>query len=279
MEHSTTAISLVQLPVIEERLRELSDGIDRQVKEAMSLAVTEETVKTVKTVRADLNRQYKELEHQRKAMKSAILEPYDRFMEAYTTYVSVRFEEADGELKRKINAVEDNLKREKTEDLRDYFRELADSEGLGWLEYDRGGFNVTLSKSRTALHKEVDSFVSKIAGDVKVIATLEDGDEISVSYKQCLDLGRAVEGVQKRKAMVEQERREREHLLERKKAEEEARRKVREAELSNLPGPAAPVQEEEKHEPIRTLTFTVTAPIRKLKELKQFLLNGGYQVA
>lgn len=273
-----TAISLVQLPIIEERLRELADGIDKRVREALSLAVTEDTVKTVKTVRADLNREFKELESQRKELKAKILAPYDRFMETYTECVSVRYEEADAELKRKISAVDDALKREKIEDLKGYFRELADSEGLGWLEYERGGFNVTLSKSRTALHKEADAFVSRVASDVTAVNAMPDSEEILVEYKRSLRLGEAVDIVSRRRKAVEQEKREREHLAEMRKREEEAAERAREAARAN-PVFSAPkkmeaaANEEEKLK----LTFTVTDTRERLKLLKAFLDGNNYQ--
>ena len=270
-------IAVRQLPVIEERLKDLSEEIDLRVQDALSLTVTADTVKAVKTVRADLNKQFNELENQRKAVKKAILEPYDRFDEIYKRYVSVRFSDADSELRRKINAVESQLKQEKEDDLRNYFRELVDSEHLDWLTYERGGFNVTLSKSRKALHEEAAHFVERVSGDVKAASAMEDAEEVLVEYKRTLNLGSAVETVQARKRAVEQERREREHLAEMRRMEEEAAERAREA-ARNAIATSVTVQEEEPKEadPVRTLAFRVTAPISKLKELKRFLTEGGY---
>lgn len=270
-------IAVRQLPIIEEHLKSLSAEIDKQVEEALSLAVTEDTVKSVKQVRANLNKRFKELEEQRKAVKKAILEPYDTFDGIYKTYVSVRFTDADTELKRKIAAVENQLKQEKVDDLKSYFRELADSEHLDWLEYERGDFNVTLSKSRTALHKEADEFVGRVSSDVTAISVMPDAEEIIVEYKRILRLGEAVEIVKKRREAVEQERKEREHLAEMRKAEEESARAAQEAaEIYAAPPVEEEKTEEKEPDPIRTLAFKVTAPISKLKELKAFLENGGY---
>ena len=55
-------IAVRQLPIIEEHLKALSVDIEARVKDALSLAVTEDTVKQVKVVRAELNKQFKELE-------------------------------------------------------------------------------------------------------------------------------------------------------------------------------------------------------------------------
>ena len=68
-------IRVTQLPVIEEQLKALSAEIDTKVNEAMSMVCTEDTVKAVKKVRAELNSQFWELEGQRKAVKKAIMGP------------------------------------------------------------------------------------------------------------------------------------------------------------------------------------------------------------
>lgn len=269
-------IAVTQLPIIEEHLKALSVEIEAQVKDALSLAVTEDTVKQVKGVRAELNKKYKELEEQRKAAKRAILEPYEKFDEIYKTYVSVQFEDADAELKRKISAVENQLRQEKVEDLKSYFRELADSEHLTWLEYERGGFAINLTKSRTALHKEAVEFVERVSSDVTAIEVMPDAEEILVEYKRCLRLGEAVETVKKRREAVEQERRERERLEAIRKAEHETAKRAREAAEQVAPPTAEPAEKDP--DPVRTLTFTVSAPISKLKALKKFLNDGGYEI-
>lgn len=272
------AISLVQLPVIREQLAPLSAEIDREVTEALSLAVTPETLSQVKKVRAKIRKDFDELEAQRKALKSAIMAKYDEFeREVYKPLISIRVEEGDAELKRKINDVEAQLRQEKIDDLKGYFRELAGSEHLDWLEYERGGFNVTLSKSRTALHKEADEFVGRVANDTTAINAMPDAEEILVEYKRTLRLGEAVETVSRRHKAIEQERREREHLAEMRRREEEAAERTREAAREVSEPPVAVKEEEPKNDdPVRTLAFKVTAPISKLKELKQFLDYGGY---
>ena len=61
-EQKKDLIRVAQLPVIEEHLKALSDEIDAKVSEAMSMVCTEDTVKSVKKVRAELNSQFWELE-------------------------------------------------------------------------------------------------------------------------------------------------------------------------------------------------------------------------
>lgn len=277
---SENAISLVQLPIIREQLAPLSAEIDKEVAEALSLAVVPETLAQVKKVRAKIRKGFDELEQQRKQLKNAIMEPYDQFMEqVYTPMIAVKFEEGDEELKKKINAVEQQLKQEKIDDLKEFFRELADSEHLDWLDYERAGINVTMSKSRSHLHGAAESFIERVSGDVTAIHAMPDAEEILVEYKRTLRLGEAVETVGKRRRAIEQERREREHLAQLRKAEEETARRAREAaETMSAPPTLATDEEKPDSDPVRTLAFTVTAPVSKLKELKEFLTTGGYQI-
>ena len=270
-------IVVTQLPIIEQRLKDLSESIDREVSEALSLAVTEETLSQVKKVRAKLRKDYEELETQRKKVKNSIMERYVAFeSELYKPMIAVKYEDGDAELKRKINDVENQLRQEKVEDLKSYFRELADSEHLTWLEYERGGFAINLTKSRTALHKEAVEFVERVSSDVTAIEVMPDAEEILVEYKRCLRLGEAVETVKKRREAVEQERRDRERLEAIRKAEHETAKRAREAAEQVAPPTAEPAEKDP--DPVRTLTFTVSAPISKLKALKKFLNDGGYEI-
>ena len=52
-------IVVKQLPIIQEQLKQLSTEIEQKVENAKSLVCTEETVKEVKQVRADLNKEFK----------------------------------------------------------------------------------------------------------------------------------------------------------------------------------------------------------------------------
>ena len=111
-------IVIKQLPQIEEHLKDLSSEIDVKVNNAKKLVCTEETVKTVKQVRADLTKDFKNLEEQRKTVKEQILAPYMQFEEVYKTYVSNKYKEADIDLKQKIDSTENELKKQKEQEIK-----------------------------------------------------------------------------------------------------------------------------------------------------------------
>ena len=55
---SNELIIVKQLPQIEEHLKERSEEIEKKVENAKSLICTEENVKTIKEVRAELNKEF-----------------------------------------------------------------------------------------------------------------------------------------------------------------------------------------------------------------------------
>ena len=103
-------IKVVQLPVIEEQLRSMKEAVDKRVEEALSLVCTEETIQTVKSARAELNKEFQALEEQRKEVKKAVLGPYERFEAVYKECVSDAFKTADAALKGKVEATEREIK-------------------------------------------------------------------------------------------------------------------------------------------------------------------------
>ena len=84
-----------QLPIIEERFKQLSEAVDEKVKNAEALVCTEENVKVVKQVRADLNKEYRDVETQRKKIKEQVLAPYMQFEEVYKQYIADKYKNAD----------------------------------------------------------------------------------------------------------------------------------------------------------------------------------------
>ncbi len=146
-------IRVTQLPVIEERLRSMKDQVDKTVGDAMSLVCTEETVQTVKSIRAGLNNQFMELEEQRTAVKAAVLGPYEQFERVYRECVSDRFRQADGELKGKIDAVVQQSKVVRREQ-RDYFAELCAARHIDFMKSSRPHTWTCLRKGQDAQEAE-----------------------------------------------------------------------------------------------------------------------------
>lgn len=116
-ETALQVIELQQLPIIVERLHSVKADIEQRTADALSLVCTEQTYKSVKDARAQLTKEFKEYEAQRIAVKDKILEPYTEFEKVYRECITVPFQTADAELKRKITDVTSGIVAQKT-DLR-----------------------------------------------------------------------------------------------------------------------------------------------------------------
>lgn len=262
-------IRVTQLPVIEERLIAAKEFVDKTVAEALSLVCTEETVQAVKATRADLNRQFAELEEQRKAVKAAVLDPYNRFEAVYRACVSDAYKRADAALKQKVNDVEGEMKRRCEEGLRDYFAELCEAYHINFVLYEQARIPVSLADAKAKiqppkkLREQLQSFVLGIVGDLDVIAAMDHSEEVLVEYKQSLDMARSVALVQARHRRIEEERAAKAALEEVKAREAEALKAVERF--------APPVEKEPEYR----CSFTVTATKPQLKRLKEFMNMEG----
>lgn len=274
-------IVIKQLPQIEEHLKDLSTEIDKKVKDAKSLICTEESVKTIKQVRADLNKEFKELEIERKAVKEQILEPYVQFEEVYKTYISDKYKEADIDLKQKIDSTENELKKQKENEIKDYFEEYKTANNIDFINYEQANINVTLTASKKSLKEQAKKFIDEIVDDLKLIETQECKEEILVEYKQNLNVSKSIQEVANRHKLLEEEKKKQEEL--KNKQLEEAQRqadmsiKTQEVATKNaLDNFVIEAPKIEEQEEILTLKFKVRGTRSKLRELKRFLEDGGY---
>lgn len=263
-------IIVKQLPIIEEQLKTLSDEIDVRVANATSLVVSEDTVKEVKKVRADLNADFKELENQRKLVKEKVLAPYMAFEEVYKKYVSDKFKDADNTLKIKIDEVEKAQKEEKEKEVRSYYEEYAESLGLGWLNEDKyymiANINITLSASMKSLKESAKAFIDKTESDLKLIDTQEHKDEIIVEYQKDLNVSKSITEVTDRYKRLEEIEKQKIQAEEIKRVEESVVKKV-----EKIIKPAEVKVEEKLYE----LNFKVVGTKEQLKKLKDFLVSEG----
>lgn len=274
---SNELIVVKQLPIIQERLKELSTEIDKKVENAKSLICTEETVKEVKQVRADMNKEFKDLEVQRKLVKEQVLAPYMQFEDIYKQYALDKYKNADIELKNKVDSIENELKTKKEQEIKDYFEEYKTANNIDFITYEQARINVTLSASVKSLKEQAKQFIDKIVDDLKLIETQEHKTEILVEYKQTLNVAQAITMVTNRfKAIEEEKKKEEQKTVHIEMNENHEITQKSYEQLENIFNKPLEQPKEEKQEEVLILKFTVKGTITKLKELKQFLENGGY---
>lgn len=269
-------IEVKQLPIIVEQLQEVKAEVTAKVEQALSLVCTEDTVKDVKKVRSDLNKELKDYEDRRKAVKTAIMKPYNDFEEIYKDCISDTYKKADTELKGKIDSVENELKKKKRIEVLCYFAELCEANSLDFITFENANINVTLSASMKSLKEQAKAFVDKIVGDLNLIDTQEHKDEIFYEYKQSLNVSNAITTVANRYKAIEEAKAREEERKAREQAEAEAVAKVEEVVEAVAPPTVEPIAPPVEEEKTYTLKFTVRGTMPQLKAVKEFLNNGGY---
>ena len=264
------------MPIIVEQLHEVKAEVTAKVEQALSLVCTEDTVKDVKKVRSELNKELKDYEERRKAVKKAIMTPYEQFEMVYKDCISDTYKKADTELKGKIDSVENELKEQKKAEVKGYFDEYLTATGIDFVTFESAHINVTLSASMKSLKEQAKAFIDKIVDDLNVINTQEHKDDILYEYKASLNLSAAITTVTDRYKAIEAAKAREEERKAREQAEAEAAAKVEEVVEAVVPPTVEPIAPPVEEEKTYTLKFTVRGTMPRLKALKEFLNNGGY---
>lgn len=269
-------IVVKQLPIIQEQLQSIKADVIARAEKALSLVCTEDTVKTIKEVRASLNKELKNWEEKRKEVKNAVMIPYEQFERVYKECISDIFKKADTELKSKIDSVETELKEQKAAEVKAYFVEYLASKNITMpLTFESANINVTLSASLKSLKEQAKAFIDRVCDDLNLIETQEYKDEIYHEYNAAWFLnvaGAITTVVNRHKAIEEAKAREEERQT---SAEAETEQKEIEKPVEALAPPTV-IAPDEGAESILTLTFKVRGTRTQLKALKEFLNNGGY---
>ena len=270
-----TLMKVTQLPVIEEHLMSRKEQTEQRVAEAMSLVCTDETLTSVKNIRAEMNREFADAETQRKAIKAAIMEKYDSFESVYRECIADPYKRADADLKAKIDATESEIKSRCEEMLLGYFRELCAVNEIDFLSFGQTGVKVDMASARAKtpkkLMEQIKLKVDGVAQDMKTIGTMgENAPEIMVEYKKNLDLSLAISVVNERHRRAEEER----EAVKRHTVTPAARA----AGVTVAAAPqVVPKRVEQAAVEHLTVSFRVTDTRERLRLLKQFLVSNGYQ--
>ena len=214
-------IILKQNAVIQHDLLNVGKMVDERLKELNieNLVATDDTIKAMKSLRADLNAEFKDFEEQRKTIKNLVAKSYMTLEEVYKEQVSEKYNGAISTLKSKIDEHEIKIKLEKKEVVESYFDECVDFSGFDFVKFENVGININLSTSIKKYREEVDAFIAKINDDMNLIETQEEKAQILVDYKKDLNVARAINDVKERIAAekIEKERQQQEEDVRREK--------------------------------------------------------------
>lgn len=274
-------ITIKQLPIIEERLQLIKAEIDAKTQHVLALDCNDATVKAIKSLRADLNKDFSELEEKRKEVKRAVMSPYERFEEVYTECVTNIYKQTDAILKGRIAIVENAIKANKEKEIRAYYDEYAESLGIDFVPYEKSGITVTLSASTKKLKEQVAAYLDRIADELKLIGTQPQDlqPEILVEYKRTVNVAYSIQTVIERKKAIEEEAERARQQAEQQTIYEAAEARVDEAvesygeEHQEAVAPPTVAEAQEQPEKLYRVAFAVYGSFEGVKLVKNFLAN------
>lgn len=251
-----TLMKITQNAIIEEQLKTISDEIQKRVDYAEKLVCTTDTIKDIKKQRTILRNQFSDLEMQRKQIKAEFQAPYLRFEKVYKELISDKYKNADVQLKCKIDNVESELKIQKENNIREYFNEYCESEGIDFVKFEQVGLNINLSATEKSLREQTKVFLDRIKSDIELIQHEDNFAEIMIEYTKHLNVSRAIIEVKERHKKLSE---------------------IVNCADKNVQNDTNEQQKEETlkaPETIYTMTFSVKGSKSQLVKLKQYLKDN-----
>lgn len=265
-------ITLQQEPVIiYEKIKSVGEEVQKRISDLNleNQLVTEDTIKAVKGIRTDLNKEFAAFEEQRKFIKNAVTKPYQEFEEKYKEFIATHYNNADNTLKNKISDFENKLKEDKAERLKSYFTELCQSLQIDFLTFEQVKLNITLSAPEKSLKETITAFVEGVKKDLDLLKSIPESDEFKAEvlhdYKKSLDMANALR--------ITQERKEELKRIEEQKIDVAKNATTAEPQKEVLQAP----MEEETPKLVET-QFRVRGTIEQLKALKQFIIENNIEI-
>ena len=194
-------IVLVQKPIISHKLKEIGLSVSQRIEELNlpGLIATDETIKALKVLSSELNKEFKGFEEQRKALKKAVANPYMEFETEYNVEITERYKNAAEILKPKIAEFENKIKVEKMANIVSYFNELCADAKIDFLKFENTGLEINLSTSEKQYKEKCTEFVNRAADDILLIQSVDYAAETMAEYKKILNAAKAITTVRERK--------------------------------------------------------------------------------
>ena len=261
VEDNPDLIVINQLPIISEQLDKVKDEIKRRTAFADTVTVSEENRQEIKKIRAAMNAEKSRLDEvYKKALEAVIAPIQDKYKDCVGLYTK-----ANSQLKAKIDVIEDGLKLEKENSVKEYFEELVTAKKIDFISFERLGLKITLSVSEKKLKEQVNNIVERVATDLKAIEIQENKEEILVEYKKSLNVSEAVSIVDARHKAIQEEKERKAKQAEQRARELAAAKAVEDVARQQEQIQQVHMQQENNNsEPIQEIQLT--PPTVKLKK-------------
>lgn len=261
-ELSEVTASITALGSIDSNIEVIKDKAAAIKNFYANLVISEDDCKDMKKEMASLNKAKDAVKKYRMDIVKKFNEPLDSFVNSAKETEKILTETYDS-LKGQIKKFEDETLNKKTEEVKAYYEEYAQSLHIDFVPFENSGLSVTLGASMKSLKEASKSFLDRVDSDIKLINTLEKDliNEILIEYKKSLNVSNAVITVKERHKALEEEQKKQEALTALKAEETKVEEKVEEVTAPKVV------------EPVKTYTakFKVEATIDQIKDLKTFM--------
>lgn len=224
---------------------------------------TEENMKEAKEEKATINKLVDKVKRYRIDTVKDFKKPIEEFEEDAKATEKL-LNETSSFIQDQTNAYESSLKKEKQDQLSEYFNEYAESLKIDFINLEQANINVTLTASLKSLKEQAKTFIDDIDQGIKLINSQQrNNDRMLVRFKQTLNAPQSIITV-----------------INEIKAEEEAKSAREEAEKVNQAIlKSQPIKEEPKPleapKEVMTITFKVVGTKEQLIDLREFMKVRG----
>lgn len=283
------AVVVTQKPVIAYTLlKQISNNVIAKIQslDIDNLEANEDNLALIKRTRADLTKDFTELENQRKTVKDIVLNDYNIFEDDYKKLIANPFKDADAKLKNLSSVVDDEILSLKILGIKAHFNMMND---FNFVNFEDIGLKIIKSKSDKIIKLEIDGYLDNIATAISTIETLQNKERVLAKFQMHKDLNRAISDTNlemQREEQIKAQNAERECVAAERKQQAEEQQRQREAESQQQADAVEveametvkqfiPQTEKIKKDTIYETTFTVRGTMEQLGKLKQFMKEIG----
>lgn len=202
-------LKIVQPLVITGGFEEIKAKVEERVNTALNLAVSIDNVKDVKKYKAELNKELKALESERKRVKAEALKPYNDWEQKYKECVSIPYKEAEQKLKVQIAEIEALKKKEILNEIKDFFNGylLTKSEEVKKIaKFEDMNLKILLSSNIKKLREVCTTYIDNVERDISIINNQQYADEVMYEYSQCHNVAFAIQNVVARHNVIDKQK-------------------------------------------------------------------------
>lgn len=199
-------LKIVQPLVITGGFDEIKAKVEERVNTALNLAVSIDNIKDVKKYKAELNKELKALEDERKRVKAEALKPYNDWEQKYKECVSIPYKEAEQKLKGQITEIEDLKKKEVLNEIKDFFNGylLTKSEEVKKIaKFEDINLKILLSSNIKKLRETCTTYIDNVERDLSIINNQQYADEVMYEYSKCHNVAFAIQNVVARHNVID----------------------------------------------------------------------------